>query len=438
MLHWQRNCPHSGISIAAKTESRWLAIGDDTFMTVVRNGLIAVLIIRFGVRWVYRRYPDTALVRFKSFDEISAYYRFAFDTLRQHRWLRLIPVLLVLSYYALRIPTFLIGRRVLGAISGAFETYTAPITAGRILGGLAIGGRGLFDGHNAFFLGMSPVTLVLTLVIVLRPRILLKRLSRYAGGQDVPGWAFLEKTLSALHVLMLLTGIPLIVALVLRVPEFAIPLAFANACVWFPSTAILGSVVRGYILFYVKDVARTGRSDRQSALRSSLAVTRPLFYLALILTVPLFIDFLFPMLFRLPLSLSVFMGRTPPQVPLPVAVWLFLDMDWAYIAAGLAAVFVCAPFVLVHGDAGIRQILRSNFRFLGSYFLRYVMFIATGVFLLALPAMFGVFMEAVVPINSLPDLLLDTIVSAVSIYLAVVFLLALFRFYLDFGSIDSR
>lgn len=405
---------------------------NEVYFTVFVAGSLAVVLIGYGITRLSRKYPDTALAGFASFDDIREYYRFALDSMREHKWLRAIPVWLVLSYYFMRIPAFIIGKRALEAGGLGFESQTTAVTAGRIWVALVAAARALFNGHQAFFFPISPLVLILVLVILIRPSALLGRLGRYAGGRDVKGFAFLERTLSTLHSLLLLTGIPLAVALVLRRWLLVWPLVVATAVVFRVTVVFLVAVVSGFILFYARRLASGESPDRRAALLGSLSVTGRLFYLYLILVVPLSVDALLPAMLMFPASVATVFGvGLWNPVMLPLGLWFFLGLYWPYIAAFLTAAIVCTPFALLKGDLSIGAVFATNFRFIGRHFVKYLTFICSGVVLLFLPHLLAVLLEAVVPANTTAALVVDMLTDTVGIYLSVLFLLALLKFYLD-------
>ncbi len=297
---------------------------------------------------------------------------------------------------------------------------------------LALAGRGLFNGHQAFFLGISPLVLIVLLVILIRPSLLLGRLARYAGGRDVEGFGFLERTLSILHRLLLLTGISLIFSIVLWRWQFVVAMSLATAGVFRVAAILMVAIVSGFIMFFARRLAAGESPDRRAALCESLSITRRLFYLYLLLVVPLSIDVVLPAMFMFPASVSALFGAVPEDpLSLPTHLWLFLIVYWPYISAFLTAAIVCTPFALLGGDLSTGAVFTTNFRFIGKHLVKYLTFICSGVFLLLLPHLFRVLMDAVVPANTTPALVVAMITDTVGIYLAVLFLLALIKFFLD-------
>jgi hypothetical protein len=92
---------------------------------------------------------------------------------------------------------------------------------------------------------------------------------------------------------------------------------------------------------------------------------------------------------------------------------------------------VGAPLILLKGDSGIGALLGTYFRFIGRHFLKYLTLVSSGLLLLFLPYLFNVLMGTVVPVNSTASLVIDMITDTVAILLAVIFLFALLKFYLD-------
>jgi hypothetical protein len=409
-------------------------MGSDVLMVAILAGSFAFLFIGYGIKRLSQKYPRTSLAGFRAPESIRAYYRFAFDALREHRWLRSIPIWLVLSFHLIRMPAlWYLWHSVLVPMAGReggfmSRGYTIPVTVTRVLHTLVVTSLSLSDGYSGWLMA-SPLVWIAGVVIVFSPGILIRRLQGYAGDDGSEGLAFVQKGLSFLRFLLPLAGIPWIAALILGHAHFAAPLGMAVMGVIWVLMTLLASVAEGFILFYVRDLAARKAVDGRQALRSSLAIIRNLFYLNIFLAVLLAIHALLPLPFSLSSLTASLMGRwSSPPPPLKL---MLVSHLWQYGSAVLAAALVCAPFVLVHKKAGIREVIRSNFGFVGEYFARYLAFTAVGLLLLFLPSFFLLLTDAVLNRYTLPGLVVGTITACVGIYLAVVFFLALFKFYHD-------
>ena len=392
---------------------------------------LALVFIGYGVARLARKYPGTAMAGFSSSDSLRKHYRFAMDSIRAHRWLASIPIWLILSYYILRIPAFIIGQRALEGAGMAFETEPVPLTAGSVGEALVLGARNLFSGHLAYFTSISPVAIVVLFIILIRPSFLLNRLASYAGGRDVQGFAFVEKSISLIHLLFLVTAIPLIFSIILRRWQLVAPLTFAAAGVARVGAILMTALVSGFVIFFVGRLATGVSSDRGAALCESLPVTRSLFYLHLMIMVPLTLDVFLPAVLMFPISLATYFGWGPKDpITLPATLWRLLSFRWQYVALVISLVFVAAPLGLLRGDMGLRGLLRVHFTFIGKHLVKYSIFALSGVFLIFLPYLFRAVMYAAVDPQTTGGLLVDMIADTVAIFLAVIFLLALIKFYL--------
>ncbi len=406
----------------------------ETYFRALVLGSLLVAVSAYLVIRLSQKYPGTARAGFASFDDIRGFYAFALASIREHKWLGTLPAMLVLSFYFIRVPSFLYGQRVLESQGWELESKTVAVTRGEILEAVVSAGRMLFGGHEVFFLGISPLVLILTTIILIRPSVLTGRLSRFAGGDDVKGFEFVMKTLSILHHILLLIGIPLIFSLILKQPGAAVYLIIAAGGLFRVTLVLMVAIVAGFIMFYAGRLASGQLPDSRVALCGSLGITRNLFCLYLVLSLPMNLDIVVPAMLMLPSSVYTLFGIVPPEpVSLPPKLWFFLMMYWKYIAAFIAAATVCAPFVFLRENAGIRAALRANFDFIGRHFIKYVTFICSGLFLLFLPDLLAVLLQSVVPYNTAPDLVVTMIIHTIEICLMVVFFLALLKFFHDYG-----
>lgn len=397
---------------------------------VVGSGYLVVRILR--------KYPGTARAGFDSFDDVRGFYAFALAGIRDHKWLVTVPAVLVLSYYFIRIPGFLHGRSILESYGWAFESETVAVSLEGLLGAAVAAGRMLFGGHEVFFLGISPLVLILIPIILIRPSVLTRRLSLYAGGDDMRGFDFVRETVSVLRQILLYVGVPLIFSIILRQPRIIVCLIVAAGGLFRVTVILMLAIVTGGIMFYASRLVSGGPPDSRAALRGSLGITRSLFCLYLILTIPLSIDIIIPAALMFPLSVSTFFGVTVPEpVQLPPKLWLFLVVYWKYIAAFITAATACAPFMLLSGDRGVVGAFRANFDFIGRHFVKYLTFIGSGIFLLFLPELITVLLQSVIPYNTAAELVVTMITHTISVCLAVVFLLAALKFYHDYGGVTS-
>jgi hypothetical protein len=402
------------------------------------NAIVPVVFLIAGSCYlifrILRKYPDTARNGFDSPGEIRGFYGFALDCIREHKWLVTVPAALVLSYYFIRIPIFIYTRNLIESHGWQFEGPAVAVGVENLLGALAAAGRMLFAGHEVFFLGISPLVLVLVLVILIRPSYLTVRLSLYAGGEDVRDFIFVKKTLSVLHQILLYAGVPLILSIALRQVGIAAYLILAAGGLFRLTVILMLAVITGAIMFFASRRAQGGVPDPRWALRGSLGITRNLFWLYLILYLPLSMDMVLPAVLVFPSSLSSFLGIYPPEPALPlVMVRLFLMAYWKYFAAFITAATAFAPFMLLEGNRGVGAALCANFDFIGRHFVKYLTFIGSGLLLLFLPELLTVLLLAVVPSNSAAELVVLMFTHTAAICLSVVFLLAGLKFCIDYG-----
>jgi hypothetical protein len=385
---------------------------------------------------ILRKYPDTAGAGFDSPDDIRSFYAFSLECVKEHKWLLTIPAALLLSYYFIQIPLFLYGLSILEANGLWLEGEPVAVSVLGLLTGLTAAGRMLFGGYEVFFLGISPLVMLLVPIILIRPSVLTGRLSLYAGGEEVRGLGFVRKTLSVLRQILFYVCVPLIFSIILRQPGIAAYLFMVAAGVYRVTVLLVLAVITGSIILFAARLAQGGAPDPRAVLRGSLGITRGLFCLYLVLAIPLNIDIVIPAMLMLPSSIYTVFGVIPPEpVLLPLQVSFFLTMYWKFLAAIITAATACAPLMLLHGNRGVGAVLRANFAFVGRNLVKYVTFIASGLFLLFLPEFLTVLLQAAVPFDSAADLVVRMLTHTISVCLAVVFLLAALKFYIAYGGV---
>lgn len=392
----------------------------NAFMWVAPILMFGLYLAVRGLRRLSVRYPGTAFARFTSTREMGDYFGFAWQTLRRHRWLGILAIALPLSNYLVQVWGWLIMRSHL-ARDLPSSWGTAPITLTRVVQALLDTFLGLHTGYH--FFGSSVFVAIALVVSVLIHKQSIRKLQAYVGGETNDGLVFLKRWSPICISLILLTGIPFAVALILRLAGFVVAFGIAFFGVLTVAGLLGISLGEGALLFFVKDVTEGTASGRRDALRRALGIVEPLFYLNLVLSAILSI----PSWLGLPGSLLMFTGKwlSPPVM---YRLWM-LGRYTKFGSAAMAACLVCAPISLVFAPSGVRQALRSNFDFVGRYFLKYVIMVGVGAALLFLPGLLSLLVASVIPRVSLVWLITEMLTKAVSVYLAVLFMLAIFRFY---------
>jgi hypothetical protein len=406
----------------------------DTFMVVVLVGAIVVMGVSFLLRTIARRYPDTALVGFKSPAEIGDYFGFAMDVLAEHRWLKRVPILLALSAFIVKWPVWFYTRAKLVEHGDPFVSgwltnmYREPLTLVDTLNTLALAPLELNRGY-AEFVGLSVVVWAVALHGVLFYKPTVARLRRYAGGGPARGLAFVEETLSILRLAILLVGIPLSAAFILVLVKTALPLGVVLMGLFAITFVLVSTIVAGFLFFYLKAVLDGGEIDRRAAFRSGLGIARPLFFLNLVLG----LGFAIPVLLTLPNTVA---GWLAAHVGGPLVFYSSrleaISSYCIYFPPVLAVCILCAPFVLVWKPEGLRATLRANFDFIGRHFIKYLTLVGLGTLLLSLPYHMTNIIIAVFGFFTIPELIGQAVVDILLIYLAVVFFIVIFAFFYDY------
>jgi hypothetical protein len=406
----------------------------ETFISAVFWIVVGLAAAFFALRALAKRYPGTALRPFRSKSDVADYFRFAREIIGADTRLMRYPVYIVAATYVLYLPGWLYIRASVAGTWGhsALETIPdlplMPITPRAVLQALARAPQALMHGYFGF-LASSSVVLIVTLVATLACGWFVGWLRRRAEGRDLEGLVFLRTTLGVLRQPLLAVGVILAGALILRLPQFAFWSSLALSVVVGLASLLTVSLIEGVILNYVWAYVSGREASRGELLARSVSVLKPMFQLNIILSIGLmlgaFVVFPFSLSTMLNWSLDV-ANSYYPSFPYRAS-----SVIATYFSPVFALVTVCAPFVLVRGRMGVRDAVRANLAFVGRHFLKYVTVVGAGTAVLFIPRVLDVLLAAVVPRMSPLDFLVRFGLAILSIALAVIVFLALFKFYHD-------
>jgi len=395
-----------------------------------------LLFILFSI--LKKRLPASAWQFFSSRAELLSYYDFARRALFQRPWLLILPLALVAAARIIQIVFFLSAQSPPPPEPGTWDLwkqlFSLRFFSREVLTTLLHAARLLRYGFDTAISG-NLVFQVFFLICALTYRAESRRLQALATAENQPQLVFYKKILRAALVVFILLAIlfgwlawtdrggpagmesmiwPLLV------PAFLILQFFSLS---------LFSLVEGFLLFSVLGIIRDEPFGFEPIVNQSLAVFKPLFFWNIILFGLAHVS----SLLLLPHTLGMFFSL--PQ-NLSWAMRLAHYYGYVYSLVMIFAAFV--PFVIVICRTGTRQALGLHLAFVRHYLVKYLVFAGTGLVLLSLPALLNravtvllqqtAFAPAPYGLTiSLSNLLFDL----VTLTLAVVFYMAIFRFMFD-------
>ena len=391
----------------------------DAFMRFVGVLIVCLILATYLVRKILVRYPGTAFAGFTSPREIGRYFGFARAFLRHHRWLTVLAVILPITNYAIQFRGWQLMR---SSLVQSGHTFTIPINTARIRFLLTQVPLSLQAGFKQF--GLSAIVMCAIVLAVLLESRSVRKLRSIGDGEPGGGLAFVERWIFICRSLLLVTGIPLVVSVILRVTVFSVPFGAAFFAAALLTDLLGSSLIEGAIFSYVRGRIHNEAVDRRTAIRWSLTVVRPLFYWNLFVSA--FVGWSYWVTFHR--SLSLVAGREVASLP----AWFLTAMyHWRLLSGVAVAFLILGPFSLTIAQSGFWGLLRANFDFVGKHFLKYLSFVALGTAVLFLPGFFQAILGSSIPAYSILDLVVEILISALSLYLALVFALMAFRFYYD-------
>lgn len=409
----------------------------DAFIGLAFWTMVGVVVAVFAMRALARRYPGTAFRPFRSRHEVGAYFSFAREITRFDKRLLRYPIYLtILNYLVAYLPGWIYTRSQLVGTAGGdvppdvWWTLRQPVTLSGLLHALVESAAKLPYGHFGF-LTMSGAVFVLSLVAVLACDWTVRRLRGHIGKESSEGLVFLRRALGVLRHLLLGTGIPLLIALVLHLPDFIFWFTLAFAVVVSAANILIASLVEGLILFYVAGFIRNEKQAYGDLLKRSLSVLKPLFELNIILALGLGLGALIVFPFSLQ-SLFFDFSSAAGSIGFSLPFWLAAGIA-RYFSPLFALATVWTPFFLLTKKLGVKEAFRANFTFTGKHFLKYLTMMAAAVCLLSVPRLLSVLLAAVIPRMTYMDFAVRFILAVLGMALAVYVFLALFKFYHDYS-----
>ena len=330
--------------------------------------------------------------------------------------------------YLFKIPFLLYQRPDLSSMPEDFVTRAQSISVSDIVTSLSktpnvldYGFCGAITG-NIVFLGFF-------LICCVTFKAESRRLKGYATKDNYENVAYFEKMLK--YSLILLAGVAFLAAAAILSSAHDNNLLFF--ILYSPAMMLIGimslslfSLIEGVILFAVKGLISGENQNFNTLVNHSLRILKPLFLLNILFTVMGYI----PSVIRFPFTVSAFLesGSGPSSIML---VLLNLASFFTYFNALATAFIFSAPFILIMHKLNIVDAFKLLFNFIINNFIKYLIFVGTGIFILFLPTFLHIILNTQIHPLSLEYSIVEMVIEVIRICLAVVFYIAMFGFMID-------
>ena len=412
----------------------------DVFMRYlfIVGPIVAALVLI--MRRAGRAHPDTAFCGFDSADEFGSYYSFARRTIRRHMWLFWLPLVLVLSIYAFRIPMWIsvrrdfmmfLGQHHMGDLSHALPQglgFSEIVNLfGRIPGRLNL-------ANSDSMVNSLLIILVFLVAVGIRNKFVAE-IRHYAGAKE-EDMGSLNRILWHGRLVLGSVLVLLILAAVLRIDGAARVLVVVTGLVLTVGALFVASLWEGFILFYLKDVVEAREPGREPALKSALEILPSLFVVNLMVAFTVHLH----AMIAFPKGFPYLMGEwlSGAYLGVPTVGFARTIMYMTYIGSCVGLFTVYAGFPLIVKKSSPWEAWRSNFRFIGKYFLRYFGLVGSGVLLLFIPPFLALLLSRLIHPMSYPGLVVAILISILTVWFGVHFLLASFKFFMDHKDAVTR
>lgn len=390
------------------------------------------LLLFITISTIKKRFPATATRPFNSATEIISYYQASISVLSNKLWILLLPLGFVLSEYIVKIPIFLYQRPDISTSS-----VTMSDLAHRFSGKISLKGAvisllhtpNMLDyGYNSS-ISKNVIFFSFFLICALTFKAGSKKLQQFASASNMKNVFYFEKILKAsLAILILIVTIFAALSLFSsRNMEilFYIFLGLSIALIGLLSLSLF-SIIEAFVLFSVKCVINNEEFVFDKLVNMSLKIFKHLFFLNIIL----FCIGSIPSLLILPFTLASFFSLEQ-SVPALFSILPHVSIGYSYLYSMFMALTFCVPFALVSCELNVIESFKANFIFIKQHLLKYLIFVGVGVVVLYLPSILqDVLMLFVIPFSIL-SLIIEIFIVSLKLLLAVVFYIAMFKFFLD-------
>jgi hypothetical protein len=407
-------------------------MSEDVLMTGLSIILFSGISVFILSQIIRKTFPQGALVPFKSFEEIKSYFSTAISVLTAKRWLFILPLCFALSNHLIKIAIWLFQRSRLPSYSepsagDLSSALWAKVSFASILRSLLRTPNMLDYGYNGAITG-GLLFMGFFVLFAITFRAESRKLRHYASEDNLTSVDYLETILKLSLILIIAIAVLTSAALLSDKWVWTLPFTLLG-----PGMMLLGllglslyALIEGFILFAVKGLIDREELDFQETLNRSLSILRPLFLLNVLLTVIAIV----PSLCLFPHTLDAFFDSGGGS-SFGMEIFLHLSDFFGYLNSAVAALTVCAPFVLIVNKTGVIESLKGNFSFIGNNFLKYLIFTGIGILMLFTPSILSQVISVFCHPFSFCSMLMEVFFEVLRVSVAVIFYMALFGFFLE-------
>ncbi len=391
-------------------------------MKIITGLSIAVVLIIYILPRLNIRFTKDSFKGFSSIDEFLGYFKFALNTLNKHRILFLFPLMFVLIYQIMFCLMFYISRLHLGA----WNRYDIDFISKFInLQNLLLSINLLDFGYYGF--SLRPFFFVILFGII------------YLAFNQKFLWLNKKKRkyIKYFYLLFLILVLSFSFVFILNNELFSnytvvkiIVLFFGfNFSIFEPILDVLvNTVLESIILVSFLFILKYDFLDYKSIVNKSGEYLKGLFVFNMVFAIPTISHYISSTSFSLPM----FYGGSNKYLSQISYIFNYVFKISYDVLGILFLLFTLFPMIYVYNRLSIKESLIRNIDFICQNFLKYLILIIVGIFIIYFSILIYEIPSTLIGgYSSVFEPIVDTVSKTFRLFLAVIFYIALFKFYID-------
>ena len=259
----------------------------------------------------------------------------------------------------------------------------------------------------------------------------IKKLKKNSTNKNLVNVTFINRILKVS--LLALIGVALLLGIIyLLDPSESVQIfcyAFIGISILVLSLLCLSifSLLEAFILFSVKEAIQPEGLKQKEILNKSLGIIKPLFIINIILY---FVGAL-SSLMMLPTTISQFF-ELGDAIPYNLIIFLQkASVICSYFSSFLMVFIFFVPFALINFHTGAFEAFKRTLTFIRNFLVKYLSFVSLGIVILFIPSFINILLNLFVNPYSIYSFLIEIFTIFLRITFAVIFYIAMFKFFHD-------